>query len=111
MARCTFAAVWEFSVKPAFKEQFEEVYGPDGDWAILFNKSPGYLGTSLLSSVESQAIYVTIDRWISREAFAHFKQAHQDEYKALDQKCEGFTESERSLGSFQEIVTKEKANG
>jgi hypothetical protein len=31
-----FLALWEYEVKPGCEERFENVYGPEGDWARLF---------------------------------------------------------------------------
>lgn len=40
--------VYEYQVDPARVAQFEEMYGPDGDWAWFFRGAAGYLGTELL---------------------------------------------------------------
>jgi hypothetical protein len=46
---------------------------------------------------------MTIDRWHTILDFQQFKNMFQSEYKAIDEKCEEFTETERLVGIFDEI--------
>ena len=64
-----FVTLWEFEVKPGSKELFERTYGRDGQWAELFRRHAGYLGTRLLQEVGAAGVYVTVDTWESREAY------------------------------------------
>jgi hypothetical protein len=49
------AILWRYRVKPEHRGDFERAYGPDGDWANLFRRHPGYLGTELLPKSASSA--------------------------------------------------------
>ena len=40
--------LWEFEPKQGKSEEFERTYGPGGDWAWLFARSPDYRGSDLL---------------------------------------------------------------
>jgi hypothetical protein len=99
-----FIALWEFHVKPESVVTFERIYGPHGDWAQLFGKSPDYLGTELIRDLKQRGRYLTLDRWISREAFQRFKQEHQAVYAELDKQCESLTEKEVFLGNFEQVA-------
>jgi hypothetical protein len=44
--------------------------GPCGEWAHLFRRGDGYLGTKLLQRCEDSREYLTLDRWNSRAAYA-----------------------------------------
>jgi len=92
--------VWRFAVKAGKEEEFERIYGPNGNWAQLFRKAAGYGGTELHKSREIPRTYVVIDRWESSEAFKHFKERFKDEYRALDVRCEELTEKEEHVGDF-----------
>jgi hypothetical protein len=96
-----FVTVWEFHVKPETGSQFERIYGPGGDWAQLFRRSPDYHGTTLLRDHDCPGRYLTLDQWTSREALQQFKQDHQADYSALDKKCESLTEKESFIGDFE----------
>ena len=94
------AYLWTFEVAPGRTGDFERVYGPDGEWARLFARSAGYLGTELLKDSLRAGRYLTIDRWTSGSAFEAFKEEWKAEYAALDQTCEVLTVSETPLGAF-----------
>jgi hypothetical protein len=58
-----FAAVWAYLVEPEQAAAFERAYGPDGDWARLFARSPAYRGTLLVADRDRPGRYVVIDRF------------------------------------------------
>ena len=94
------AILWAFEVRPGSEAEFERAYAADGEWAQLFRRSAGYLGTELLRDAERRRHYSTIDRWESREAFAAFRRDNRVEYEALDARCAPMRVSERLLGRF-----------
>lgn len=97
-----FVVLWMFEAKAGAEDDFARVYGPDGDWARLFRRSPGYLETQLVRDAQMAQRFLTIDRWASRRAFEEFKASCQAEYDALDARCEPLTRSERLIGHFEE---------
>ena len=104
MHNSPFITLWEFHVKPESIVAFEEIYGPHGDWAQLFSKSPDYLGTELIRDRKQHGRYLTLDHWTSREASQRFKQEHQAAYAELDNQCERLTEREMFLGEFESVA-------
>ena len=104
MHNSPFITLWEFHVKPECIVTFEEIYGPDGDWAQLFRQSPGYRGTELIRDLNQRGRYLTLDRWTSREALQRFKREHQAAYSDLDKMCENLTEKEVFLGEFEQVA-------
>jgi quinol monooxygenase YgiN len=98
-----YLALWEFQVRSESVSAFEKIYSPDGDWAQLFRQSPDYLGTDLIRDLDHPGRYLTLDRWTSRAALHHFKQANRAAYQTLDQQCESLTERELLLGEFENV--------
>jgi len=98
-----YAYVWEFQVNPDFELNFVEYYNSEGVWAKLFRQHPGYIETLLLKDHQVPFRYLTIDRWQSEESFHAFKTMFSVQYEDIDQRCEGFTLNENSLGSYLEI--------
>ena len=96
-----YIMVWEFHVRDGMQPEFESIYGPEGDWARLFRRGEGYLGTEFAGDIKLTGRYLTIDFWESPTAYEKFRQAHAREYEALDKKCETLTKKELSHGSFQ----------
>src|SRR5690348_15417809 len=96
--------LWRFQVKPGCEAEFERAYGPAGEWAKLFRRGAGYLGTELLREVGEHPSYPTIDRWSSQAAHAAFGARWRDEYRALDERFEELTQQETLLGSFSTVI-------
>ena len=96
-----YRIVWAFEVKPGSAQAFESAYGPEGEWAKLFRKAPGYGGTELLKDVDTMGRYLTIDRWRSREDFWKFREAFRAEYLAIDNRLKVLTTRETLIGDFQ----------
>jgi heme-degrading monooxygenase HmoA len=96
-----FVTLWEFEVKSGSEELFERTYGPDGEWARLFRRDEGYLGTRLLRDVDAAHVYVTMDTWESRAAYTEFREKFATEYEKLDRECEGLTVMEKRLGEYE----------
>jgi heme-degrading monooxygenase HmoA len=94
--------IWRLWVRPGREAEFEQVYGPAGDWAQLFARGDGFIGTELLRDVAELNHYVTIDRWTSRAAFETFRERWADDYRELDKRCEALTLREEALGTFTE---------
>ncbi len=92
--------VWEFWVRPERRPEFVRHYGPHGNWAALFGRSPGFLGTLLLHDRAQELRYVTIDRWADAESYRAFRALHGHEYAELDRLCEALTTREAALGEF-----------
>jgi heme-degrading monooxygenase HmoA len=99
-----YAYIWEFTVKKGCELQFEQRYGPEGEWARLFSRDMGYVGTELHRDINVPGRYVTIDHWISKEACDAFRVAWENEFQELDEACEALTMSERLLGSFDRLL-------
>lgn len=95
--------LWEFRVRPGREQDFERIYGSEGDWAQLFRRSGAFLSTELYRDCETGGRYVTIDRLSSRTGFEAFLLTVRAEYDTLDRRCASLTEAERSLGTFVEL--------
>jgi heme-degrading monooxygenase HmoA len=81
-----FVRVWRYRVPSGQVEAFEAAYGSTGDWAQLFARGVGYLGTDLARDADDSAVWLTLDRWASRAAWEAFLNEHSDAYDALDER-------------------------
>ena len=96
----TYIVVWEFQVKAECEPEFVTAYGPDGEWARLFRRSPEFLGVELLGSVGNAGRFFTLDHWCSATAMDAFMSANATAYDVLDRRFNGFTVWERRIGGF-----------
>jgi len=99
-----FVVLWEFDVKPGSEKRFENVYGPSGAWAALFQSDSAYRRTLLLRDPFRQGTYVTCDFWANKTAYEAFRQGHAEAYLALDRACEELTTAERKMGAFEQVA-------
>ena len=97
-----FVRAWRYRVAAAQRAEFERRYAADGDWARLFARGDGYLGTQLLRDATDPARYLTLDRWRSARDWLAFKAAHAADYATLDRLCEALTSDEEDLGDYLE---------
>jgi heme-degrading monooxygenase HmoA len=95
------ALVFTYEVVDA--DEFERVYGPDGDWVAFFRPDRGYIGTELLRDLEQPERYVVIDRWESREAYNGFIEANRAEYMRRVDETGFLYRQELRLGTFENV--------
>jgi heme-degrading monooxygenase HmoA len=97
-----YIILWEFLVEPEKVFAFVANYKSTGAWAKLFEQAEGYVGTQLLSSIETgeNAKFITIDRWKTAEDFERFRKQFSVEYRTLDTQFESLALDERKLGTY-----------
>jgi hypothetical protein len=100
-----FVTIWRFRIDEPNRPRFEQAYGPEGEWARLFGRQPGFLGTELLldeagPDADGSCSYLTIDRWRGRSDWIGFQAEHGEAYRALDRSCESLTAAEERIGAF-----------
>ncbi len=95
--------IWEFTVREEHIQEFIYAYDSNGDWASLFRRAEGYLGTQLLRSSDKPNVFLTVDRWERVTCFEIFRERFGTEYKKLDTQLEGYTSSEEKVGVFSEV--------
>ena len=94
--------VWKFRPPPEREREFAEAYSSDGQWAHLFARANGFIGTNLLRPTESGGWWLTIDRWQSAAAFEAFGHDFGDAYRELDTELEGVAGEEEFVGAFED---------
>lgn len=95
-----YVAIWEFMAKPGERAEFENFYGPDGEWVQLFRRSKSFLRMELFGDRNNENHYVTMDYFASKTGYDDFRREFRQEYEALDRRCDGVSESEREIGCF-----------
>jgi heme-degrading monooxygenase HmoA len=101
--RDPFVYLWAYRVSPGRLNAFLELYGPNGSWADLFRRAPGYLGTQLLQDRIQSDRFITVDRWVSEEAFVSFRRRFAEDFDHLDRLGETLTAEETALGEFRPL--------
>jgi heme-degrading monooxygenase HmoA len=84
-------------------EEFEQAYGPEGQWAQFFRGGRGYVGTELLRDVEQPGRYLLVDRWDSRDDYNAFVEEHRQEYMRRVDESVFLYEQELRFGTFENV--------
>jgi heme-degrading monooxygenase HmoA len=92
-----------FSYDVGDSAEFEQVYGPEGEWAQFFGTGRGYVGTELLRDLEIPGRYLLVDRWETREAYNAFVEEHRDEYMRRVDESKFRYEHELRIGTFESV--------
>jgi heme-degrading monooxygenase HmoA len=79
---------------------FEHAYGPDGPWAKLFARQPGYKRTRLFRHKEDPSIYVTVDVWENKADWDAFRERYAEDYRRLDKQLALLKLEEHLLGFY-----------
>jgi len=95
-----YVYLWEFQARAGRRAEFERHYGADGSWVTLFRQAPGYIETLLLRDRAQELRYVTVDRWVSVDAYRAFREEFSRQYDELDRLCHELTTHEAPLGEF-----------
>jgi heme-degrading monooxygenase HmoA len=92
-----YIRVWEYDVAAGGIEAFIAAYGADGDWARLFERGRGHVGTELYRGTDDQAHFVTVDRWTDQAAWSAFLEEWREAYDGLDATLNRLSASQRSV--------------
>jgi quinol monooxygenase YgiN len=96
----SYIVVWEFQVKPECTAEFVAAYGPDGEWARLFRRSPEFVEVELVGSAQDPGRFYTLDHWTSAAAMESFLSANATAYDVLDRRLTGLTLWELRVGAY-----------
>jgi heme-degrading monooxygenase HmoA len=89
--------LWKFRARPGHEAAFEAAYGDKGAWSTFFRTGEGYVGTELMRATDGT--YLTVDRWISADAYRTFRDVRAAEYERIDARCAVLTIEETPLGA------------
>ncbi len=96
----SYVRLWTFRPAAGRTAEFVAAYAADGDWARLFRRGEGYLGTELLHPAPAHGHYVTIDRWTSETHWQNFLAQHGADYRALDARLAPLCAEDVEIGNF-----------
>ena len=93
-----------FAYEAREPEEFERIYGPEGEWTEFFRGGGAeYVGTELLRDVETPGRYLVIDRWETRDAYQAFVDANRDEYMRRVDETAFHYDQELRVGTFENV--------
>jgi hypothetical protein len=100
------AYIWSYRVKPEWRTRFLDAYGPNGEWAAFFARSPDFIRTVLFADEDDADAFMTIDYFRGSDARSRLVDQFAADYEAVDARWREATEDETFIGAFA-VVSKE----
>jgi len=94
----------EFIVKEEARGWFELAFGPGGAWSKLFDRCPGYRGTTLLRDTVNPCRYLVVDFWDTANQREQVLADRAEEYAELEANFAQWTEGVTALGIFKGLA-------
>jgi quinol monooxygenase YgiN len=94
------AIMWQFEVKEGREDEFEALYGADGDWTTLNRPTRSYLGSSFLRDQAHPARYVVIEYWSEMLVYEQHRAYRSDVVASIEQRQQTLIDSVEPLGIF-----------
>jgi hypothetical protein len=103
------AVVWQFDVRAGKNDEFEALYGADGDWTKLSRRSRSFLGSSFLRDLAQPARYLVVEYWSEMVIYERHHADFGDEVQMLEQRRDQIVESAVPLGLFNALDVPDRA--
>ena len=102
------AIVWQFEVKPGRQNEFEQLYGADGEWTRLNRQTRSYLGSSFLRDQSRASRYIVVEYWSEMLVYEQHRVYRSEVITSLQQRSAALVESTEPLGVFAALNVPER---
>jgi quinol monooxygenase YgiN len=103
------AIMWQFEVKMGREDEFEALYGADGDWTTLNRPTRSYLGSSFLRDQARPSRYVVIEYWSEMLVYEQHRAYRSDVIASLEERRRALIDSVEPLGVFSALDVPDRA--
>lgn len=103
------AVVWQIDVRAGASEDFERLYGADGDWTKLSRRSRSFLGSSFLRDIGSESRYLLVEYWGEMVVYEKHVADFSDELQQLERERERLVDRMETIGVFTALDVPQRA--
>jgi hypothetical protein len=100
---------WQFEVKQGEQEEFQKIYGADGEWSALSRRSRSFLGSSFLRDQVDPQRYLLIEYWSEMVVYERHQADFTDELESLEARRTELCLSVTPLGVFTALDVPERS--
>jgi len=100
MIRLMIAVMWQFDVKKGREEEFENLFGVEGDWTALNRQTRSYLGTSFLHVQNRPSRYVLIEYWSEMIVYEQHRGSRSAKIDAIEERRAELLDAVEPLGIY-----------
>lgn len=97
------AIVWQFTVKSGREEEFEQLFGADGDWTLMNRRTRSYLGSSFLRDQSQSSRYLVIEYWSEMLVYEQHRQYRSDAIASLEERRATLLDAVEPIGVFSAL--------
>ena len=94
------AVIWQFDVKTGREDEFEKLYGADGDWTALNRRTRSYLGSSFLRDQNRPTRYQLIEYWSEMLVYEQHRTSRSTMLDAIETRRAELVEAMEPLGIY-----------
>ncbi len=94
------AIMWQFDVKKGRENEFEQLYGVEGEWTAMNRHTRSYLGSSFLHDQNKSSRYIVIEYWSEMIVYEQHRAFRSDAITSLEERSAALVESVEPLGIF-----------
>jgi quinol monooxygenase YgiN len=94
------AVMWQFDVKKGREEEFEKLYGADGDWTALSRQTRSYLGSSFLHDQNRSSRYLLIEYWSEMIVYEQHRTTRSAMIEAIETRRTELLDALEPLGIY-----------
>jgi len=97
------AIMWQFDVKHGREDEFEQLYGVEGEWTAMNRHSRSYLGSSFLRDQNRSSRYIVVEYWSEMLVYEQHRAFRSDAIASLEQRSRELVEAVEPLGIFSAL--------
>ena len=97
------AIMWQFEVKNGREDEFEQLYGADGEWTAMNRLSRSYLGSSFLRDQSRTSRYLVIEYWSEMLVYEQHRAFKSDAVTSFEERSRTLVDSVEPLGIFSAL--------
>ena len=97
------AIMWQIDVKHGREDEFEELYGVEGEWTALNRQTRSYLGTSFLRDQNRSSRYIVIEYWSEMLVYEQHRASRSEAIVSLEERSRALVDSVEPLGIFSAL--------
>ena len=97
------AIMWQFEVKNGREDEFEQLYGADGEWTSMNRLSRSYLGSSFLRDQSRTSRYLVIEYWSEMLVYEQHRAFKSDAVTSFEERSRTLVDSVEPLGIFSAL--------
>jgi heme-degrading monooxygenase HmoA len=94
------AIAWQFGVRNGRETEFEQMFGADGEWAVMNRHSRSFLGMSFLRDQNTPARYIVLEYWSEMIIYEQHRTYRSDAIASLEARRAELVETFEPLGIF-----------